>query len=83
MLSEKKKTYSHLFEASTAWLRFVRGQEFEWMKPYGASLADVQALILAAGRGKHWRALSLKEFLQEASKRRVRYVYVSALDSAR
>lgn len=39
--------------ADTAWLSFTVGQEYDWMKPYGGSLAEVKAFIGNAGKGSH------------------------------
>jgi len=39
----------------TAWLGFDVGNEYEWMKPCGGTLAEVRQLLESAGRGNHTR----------------------------
>ena len=37
----------------TAWLGFPADKPYDWMKPYGERLQDVERLLRAAGRGPH------------------------------
>lgn len=39
--------------ADTAWLGFVVGNEYEWMKPHGGTLSSVKRLFEEVGRGPH------------------------------
>lgn len=41
--------------SDTSWLGFEVGKPYEWMKPYGSSLAAVNELLLAAGKGHNKR----------------------------
>ena len=39
--------------ADTAWLSFNVGEEYEWMKPHGGSLAEVKAILNKLSKGPH------------------------------
>ena len=39
--------------ADTAWLSFMVGEEYEWMKPHGGSLSEVKDILKKVGKGAH------------------------------